>query len=256
MQSRNIFRIITGLTLLISSSAFSEPAPLGFQPQSLRVVPNNTFIPAGFDDNDTVEVVVSGTLQNTCYRAGSAKVQVDENEMKVVIQNTVNYYPGCWCAEVSSNYKHTVSLGVLKAGKYEVLVQDQKNNSHSQGVLNVAVSKTAAPDDYLYAPVQHVLLENSNPTPHSSQPNSDARTIAVRGILSSDCMHLQEMKVSYQTPHIIEILPIASMDQNPNCHAASIPFESRVKVQSPWTGSTLIYVRSLNGQAVSEVVEL
>jgi hypothetical protein len=78
----------------------------------------------------------------------------------------------------------------------------------------------------------------------------------LRGEFNSDCMHLQEVKVLYRAENIIEVLPIATMDEGQNCHTASIPFQSQVNIQSPWKGRTLIFVRSLNGQAISKVVDL
>jgi hypothetical protein len=251
MKARNLLQSLAVLTSLISSSAFSDFAPVTFKPESTRLIPQNTFLPSGFDDNDNVQLVVSGYLPNTCYKAGVATAQVDQKEKKIYIQNTAYIYGGSWCAPVTVPYMHTVNLGFVPAGRYQILIQDQQNKSHDQGFLNVAVSTTAAADDYLYAPVQDVFVES----PDHSQPPTSHPTLVIRGMFESDCMHLQEVKVNYRSPNIIEIFPIASMDEK-DCHAVSTPFESHVKLQGVPSGSTLIYVRSLNGQAISKVINL
>ena len=243
MINKNIFQSLVVLSILISSSAFSDASPF-LKPEAVRLIPENTFIPSEFDDNDNVQLVISGHLPNICYKAGSASVQVDQLEKKIYIENSAYIYRSGLCAPVLVPYLHTINLGIVQAGHYQVLVRDQKDELQDQGILNVAASKTASSDNYLYAPVQDAFIQDL------SQP-----TLTIRGQFESDCMQLQEIKVSYQSAHVIEILPIATMNQG-DCHTVSVPFETQVKIEGPWSGSTLIYVRSLNGQAVSKVIDL
>lgn len=240
----NLKKLIV-LGILFSSGSYADQ--INISPQSVRLMPGKIFLPSGFDNNDNVQIVVSGYLPNTCYKAGNATVRVDENGKKIFVQNTAYVYAGCWCAEMTIPYVHTVNVGILPKGHYQVLVQDQKDNFHEQGAMNISGVSTTGPDDYLYAPVQDLLVE--------SQPATGQSSLVIRGKFSSNCMSLQEVKVLYRSSHVIEVLPIANLADNRDCHNASVPFESEVKIQSPWKGDTLVYVRSLNGQAVSKVIE-
>lgn len=250
MRTKIFVKSLAFIAVLVSVSALSEP--ISFKPQAVKLIPQDTFIPPGFDDNDNAQVVISGYLPNTCYKAGGATAKVDEKEKKIYIQNTAYVYAGCWCAEVIVPYMHTINLGIIPTGQYQVLVQDEKLKFHDQGQLNVVSSKTTSPDDYLYAPVRDVFLENGDP----SDTHDGGPTLVIRGQYTSNCMRSHEVRVNYRDHHIIEIFPIVTMTEGPNCHAAAIPFESKVKLQNSWSGSTLIYVRSLNGQSISKVIEL
>jgi hypothetical protein len=257
MKRLNKIQSLAALVLLISSSAFSNPIPvesrLESKPQSILLIPRNTFIPSGFDDNDNVELIVSGYLPNTCYRAGSATVQVDQKRKKIFLQNTAFFYSDCWCAQVTVPYMHTVNLGILNAGQYQVYAQDGMNQPQVQGQLNVVESKTASPDEFLYAPVQEIFMQTSI---DHGQPGKLESTLVVRGQFSSDCMHLQDdVKVLYRSQNIVEVFLTSTLDTHRDCQTVSVPFETQVKIHSPWKGSTLIYVRSLNGQAVSKVID-
>lgn len=246
---KKIYLSVAALSVFASSIAFSETEidPTIFQPQTVRMLPKNTFLPTGFDDNDNAQLVISGNLPNICYRVGSAVANVDQKEKKIYIQNFAYRYSGGFCAQVNVPYMQVINLGILSMGQYQVMVQDDKNQLHSQGLLNVAVSKTALPDDFLYAPVDEVSVQANDLSPDR---------LVIRGQFSSDCMHLQEVKVSYRSSHIIEVLPIATMDDTQVCHPVTQPFQSEVQIQASWKGSTLVYTRSLNGQALSKVIDL
>ena len=42
-----------------------------------KVIPiEHVYIPSGFDDNDNVEIVITGFLPNLCHKSPSAKVRV------------------------------------------------------------------------------------------------------------------------------------------------------------------------------------
>ncbi len=245
----SVTSLLLSATVLSAATTTPPVSEIVFGPQSVQLLPQDVFLPPGFDDKNNIQVIVSGYLPNTCFKTGTAAAQVDEKEKKIYITNTAYSYGGAWCAEILIPYVHTVNVGLLAAGQYEVLVQDKKEQSHSKGILNVAVSvpKTYSPDDYLYAPVQDVYLDN----PAAVQPN-----LVIRGSFPSTCMKMDRVEVLYRTPQIIEVLPIASFESNSTCKNVATSFETQVKLKSRWTGSTLIYVRSLNGQSIAKVVEL
>ena len=56
-----------------------------------KMIPvDHAFIPAGFDSNDSVEIVITGYLPNLCHKAPSAKVEITGT--KVDVKMTSLYY--------------------------------------------------------------------------------------------------------------------------------------------------------------------
>lgn len=247
MKLHSIIYSLPAFICLISGSAFSDT--IEYKPQLVRLIPQDTFIPPGFDDNDSSQIMIAGNFPNTCYRAVPPTYEVDLAKKKILITNNAHLYPGCWCAPVQVPYLHTINLGILPVGQYEVLEQDNKNTLHAKGSLEVSESKSPSPDEFEYAPVQDVFMEDPNST--SFDP-----ILVIRGRFESDCMRLKEVKVLYRTSHLIEVLPISTMDTGRTCNPAKVPFETKIKLQTQWKGSSLVYVRSLNGQAISKVIEL
>lgn len=246
----NSFRMTAALLLLTSSLSHADQTDvLKHKPSSINLMPQTLFIPSGFDDNDRVQIVLSGHLPDSCYKAGDAKAEVNADKNEIHIKNSAYMYAGSLCAQVVTPYAHTLNLGVLPMGAYKIYVQDEQNNPVEKGTITIAASASPEPDDFLYAPVQDVILEDSSNS--NEQPK-----LTLKGRFTSDCMHLQEVRVLYQNSQVIEVLPIAVMDTKADCKEAKIPFESSVQLQSPWTGNVLIYVRSLNGQSINKIVEL
>ena len=84
-------------------------------PEVVNLIPDEIFIPPGFDNNDHAQVVVSGVFMNSCYKVAPPKSRVDFSRNKIIIENQVYYYPGGWCLQVLVPYSQTIELGVLEA---------------------------------------------------------------------------------------------------------------------------------------------
>lgn len=233
-----IFPVVGSLRALADGGAF--PAP-----ELTKILSENVFVPQGFDDNDNVQLIVHGQLINTCYKAAPPLVEVDRARHLITVSAQSYVYSGCWCLEVLAPITQTVDLGLLPAGKYRVVESDLSGRLIHDVSLPVAVSASAAPDDLLYAPVKQARLESST--------TNSKKTLVLSGAFSSSCLEMQEVKVLSRTPHILEVLPIAAYKAGSDCKPKTRPFEVRVNLPSVEPGDTLVYVRSLNGQAISLV---
>jgi hypothetical protein len=60
-----LLRIGSIAFLLLNQPSFA--VDIHFQPEQVKVIPERTFIPSGFDNNDNVQIVVSGNLPNTRF---------------------------------------------------------------------------------------------------------------------------------------------------------------------------------------------
>jgi hypothetical protein len=233
--------------LAVSSIPTVLADPLPHPPRLVTIAPENVFVPPGFDSNDNAQITITGSYPNTCYKSAPASVTVDEQNKRIVLRNQSYLRTSCWCLQMLVPYVQTVDIGVLKAGSYSILVEQSTGELSKQTDLSVAVSANAGPDDDLYAHVQEVRLDSSN--------SAGAKTLTLSGILTSSCMRIQEIKVAYHSSRVIEIRPLVSVQNQPDCASARIPFEERVVLTPSWQGTGLIHVRTLNGQSINRVAE-
>ena len=70
--------------------ALSVVVLLGLSFNSFAILPDvveapldHLFVPNGFDNNDNVEVVVTGKFPNPCYVRNSYKVKIQEDQIKI-----------------------------------------------------------------------------------------------------------------------------------------------------------------------------
>ncbi len=108
--------------------------------------------------------------------------------------------------------------------------------------LPVAPALTASPDEFLYASVTDVDLENRD-------------LLRLRGTFTDGCTSVSDVTVLYRSPNIIELLPKVTRAPGRPCPSVMVPFETRVRLESPWRGITLLHVRTMNGQALNRAAE-
>jgi len=237
--------ILALVLCFLFQSAVTQAAPDPHYPHLINMVPQKTFIPPGFDSNDRAEVVISGYYPSTCYKQGPTSARVDEAQKKIIVTHQAYIYESCWCLQVIVPYQETVQLGILKPGAYQVVALDAEGAEHVAGSLPVAVAKSDNPDDFIYASVDQVYVDKTNPA---------VPMLTLTGNLPGDCATLQEVRLMYRVANLIEVLPIVQVKDGPDCHPTLEPFETKVQLSPTSTGSTLIYVRSLNGRSVSQIV--
>jgi hypothetical protein len=211
-------------------------------PHPIDVLPGSTFAPPGFDDNDNAQVLLQGNYISSCFRMGNAVAQVDQVNKRIRIRSRTLYYRSSWCLTVLVPYLQPVDLGVLTAGTYDVQVADPRGRWHSMARLPIAVARTASPDEFLYASVTDVELESRD-------------LLRLRGAFPDGCLSMSEVMVLYRSPNIIEVLPKATRAPGRPCTSVMVPFQTRVRLESPWRGMTLIHVRTMNGQALNRAAE-
>ncbi|MGZ3688660.1 MAG: hypothetical protein ACXVBW_10185, partial [Bdellovibrionota bacterium] len=66
----------------------------------VTVSPDRAFVPAGFDDNDNVEFVVTGKLPSTCFNIGPSETSVDPRSHRITLEQKAIYSSSCWCKQV------------------------------------------------------------------------------------------------------------------------------------------------------------
>jgi hypothetical protein len=228
---------------LLNGSAWAQdsfPAP-----KLVNNPSDDIFAPPGFDENDNTQIVAYSQLINTCYKAAPPDVEIDKGTKQIRVSTRAYVYAGCWCLQVILPVVQTIDLGPLPAGDYQVVELDGTGRPLRHLPMRIAESRTPAPDEFLYAPVKQARLDLG--------AAGSAKTLILSGTFSSSCMEMQEIKVLHRAPNIVEVLPIAAYKTGSTCDPVQTPFEVKVALPAPDAGNNLIYVRSLNGQAISIV---
>lgn len=205
-----------------------------------RLVPaTNLYVPNGFDDNDNVEVIVSGFLPDSCYKAPSSSFKVLGNTIQITIKALYNNEGGA-CAEVIIPFIETVRLGALKAQNYAVSVE---SSNPVRMIKEVAVKKATASsiDDFSYAYVSGVRHMPGN------------RKVLIDAYSVSDCFKLKEVKVESNGIDTYAVLPIMEKI-NEFCPRKMTPLT--IEAILPTTlnrKEILLHVRSMQGNSVNSI---
>ncbi|NBQ52476.1 MAG: hypothetical protein EBU49_02685 [Proteobacteria bacterium] len=202
------------------------------------------FTPKSLDSNDSSVVILDGYLPDGCYRLTQPEVHVNDEHKIISIQARANYF-NVPCIEALVPYTQEVELGMLPGGNYRI----QSGDGHQIGSLSVKKAQSKYPDDFLYAPVEDLILDQK-------ETASDQHIATLRGRFTNSCMYIEHVDTKY-FPDTIEILPVMAMRKG-NCADIEIPFSVDVELDASRLthGRMLVHTRSLNGRSVSSILNV
>lgn len=233
--------ITTTLAIIAISFTFQAKAAEDNIPIKVSTSFGKIYVPAGFDNNDNVQIVGEGMFPNTCYRYAKTSVQVD-HAAKTIRLDTVAYkYPGV-CLQVIVPFDRVVDLGILKEGEYSIITN---NDNQNVGRVSINESKSREPDDFMYASVSQAYF----------QSKASVNKVFLSGNFPSSCMKLKEVKSEVQSEVLI-IQPIAEIDPSVPCVEGQFHFETSVVVGSMKPGRYLLHVRTMNGKSVNNLIDV
>jgi len=200
--------------LLFSSVALA-------QPEIILAPVDHLYIPEGFDSNDSVEVVITGTFPN------AHRNQLTEKN----------------CPQMVVPFKEVVSLGNLQGGEYEIRVNDGARKSLKDNLM-VHEAASHSVDDNVYAALEYVEKKSQN-------------DFVLHGWKYSNCMELNEVKVVSNNKYTLSILPIMKKVSD-HCPMKGMPVSYPVKLDfsSLKMNQPLLHVRTMDGRSVNSVVNL
>lgn len=240
--------IFLGLSLL-SLGGLSRVAQAFPQP-SLALAPvNKVFVPQGFDDNDNAEVVLQGYFPNSCMKLGPIESYVNQDSQVIEIRPQVYIYDSVACIQVRVPFIQKVSLGQLRQGEWNIQVEG--NAAVEALPLSVRKAVSAAPDDYLYAPVSEVVL--------LPEPRSEVQRIVVSGrwpdMPDGRCFELVRLENRLGPDNALVVLPIAELREQGSCSDSEKrqrAFAASVLLEQQLAPEALIHVRVLNGESLNK----
>lgn len=212
------------------------------QPAVISAPVDHLYIPAGFDSNDSVEVVVTGTFPNPCYSRNDVKVAVTDDVVDIQV-SAIAYETKSFkdCPDLAVPFKEVVTVGNLQGGEYKVKVNSQTRYALEDS-LKITEASSNAVDDYIYAAIDWV--ERTGP-----------QEFILHGQRYSNCLVLDHIEVVSNSKDTLSILPVMKrlsdfcpMKMMPTKYPIKIDF-SNLKIDRP-----LLHVRTMDGKSVNTVV--
>jgi len=233
-----------GRAIFIAAVAIGSAAVAGDFVTEVPLRIERTFIPQGFDTNDSVQILVEGNFENPCYQLGRTDSIVDKESRVIEVMLTAYQYEGK-CPPTPVRYHHVFQLGRMPApGKYEVVDLATKK---TVGKLDIAAAQDATPgtDDRLYAPLLDAVLLKQ----------ADKNVLLLRGVFSSTCMSLGEVKMSASKQAFV-VLPSLNYEYKSSCKVGEFPFEKVIPLTEslPAQSTFLLHVRSMGGQSINKIM--
>ena len=140
-------------------------------------------------------------------------------------------------------FNREIDLGLLKAGTYKVISVLDKQEKEI-GDMQVSIATNSEPDDYLYAPVSQAYFSEKD----------GKYFVTVSGVFPQTCYRMRDMVVRVQ-PNVLVVQPIAEKTDEV-CEERLLPYSQTVEVQNVNTGRYLLHVRSLNGKAFNNLIDI
>lgn len=223
-------------SLILCSLLFSAP--------SFAQTVDHLFIPSGFDNNDNVEVVVTGKFPNPCFSGNKIEVEVD-NDMVFINVIALPKEDKNQCEKLKVPFSERVNIGSLQAGDYKVFV-NKGSASELRGDLEVALSTSSSVDDHIYAQVDYVELG------FTGGLSGDAMLI---GSSVSPCLVLDKVEYISNKSDTYSILPIMKKVSQ-NCPEKKSRLAIPVKFDPKKLASDkiLLFVRSIDGKSAHAFV--
>jgi hypothetical protein len=216
------------MSLLLSTVA-------GAQTEVSRAPVKHLYIPEGFDTNDSVELVVTGTFPSPCYARNTVKVNVIEDKIKIEI-SAIRRDTKAMCPQMQVPYKEVVSVGNLQGGSYDVQVNDKLTDK-----LVVQEATSNSVDDHLYAAIDRVEKVGAN-------------DYVLHGWRYSHCVQFDRVQVVSNGKDTLSILPVMKQVNN-FCPMKGMPVAYPVKLDfAGLINEPLIHVRTMDGKSFNTVL--
>lgn len=228
------------LLLIFALSLSLTAGVLAGTPEERKIPIDRVYAPSGFDNNDNVEVVVTGYLPNLCHKAPAAKVKIKGKTIKITVSSLYYSESNPFCPEMVVPFMQTVSLGLLKSGSYNIVVNGG-GEFETSSKIEIAGAQSHTVDAHNYAYVEYVEKE------------IDSDTVSLKGYNVSDCFELDKIEYFHNDKDTYSILPILKQVSQ-FCPKKMTPFTYEFKVPRELKSQkVLLHVRTLNGNSVNTI---
>ncbi len=208
---------------------------------------DHLYVPRGFDNNDNVEVIVTGKFPNPCFIRNKIDVAVKEEKISITVTALKRENDRSeLCEAMTVPFTEEISLGNLQGGDYDIVVNEGSRYAQ-RNALSVAVSRSESVDDHLYPIVEYVELGFTGGL---------AGDAVLYAKTPSDCVVFDHVEYISNKKDVISILPVmkktgAACNENRTRIEIPIKFNIRELPQQ----DVLLYVRSIEGKSVNAIIQ-
>ena len=197
------------------------------------------FVPKGYDNNDNIELLVRGTLPDSCHARNRYEVEVQGEAITISI--TATRTPDGPCQKIDIPYLENVTVGSLQAGTYQVRVNDVL-----QAKLTGSEAASTSLDDHLYGMIQYVDLGFTGGT------NGQFFLVGT----APACLALDRIETISNGTDTLSVLPIMKKNTQ-NCGGArrSINLAVNSDISGLDSKEVLLFVRTMDGKSVHALIE-
>lgn len=230
----------------------------GAQPKPKEAPVSRIFIPKGFDDNDTAQIIITGNFADDRHRVTGVKIQRDPLRPRIYYKVEALEYPTP-TGEESMEYLQVVDLGILSKDNYQVLpqsksdVEDIEKLGPVAGILKVKHTNSPRRDDYIYAAVDSAAV--------FKDADGLRREIRVFGTKNNSCLQfdgkmIDRIGFKKTDDQLIEILPIM-LKESGTCYKVNEPFEYSFFVPFDIPSDRyLLHIRTYDGNSFNKLAEI
>lgn len=228
------FLSVLGLGLTVFAQAAIVPAPV-----------DHLFIPAGFDNNDNVEVVVTGNFPSTCYSRNQVFVTVVDDNINIQVNAYFNKASEAKCLTMVVPFTEVVTIGNLQAGTYKIRVNASQKKELKNSIV-IAESRSSSMDEYIYARVDYIDLGFTGGTTGSAFLHAQ---------LPSPCLEFDRVEYLSNGKDTISIMPIMKKVSD-FCPMKMVPYQVPVNypIDELSSDKVLLFTRSIEGKSVSTII--
>lgn len=252
------FRPALAAFILCSGAALAMPSHADSQ-LLVEVALEDALSPVtGFDDNDTIEVVLHGKLPNSCYHLERA-ISERQADGAIRIRQFATVTDEGLCYDKSTLPPHlkmappfttVLQIGRLPVGPQRFVFSLSKG---LEGDRVISVEKAPGPgvDNLPYAPITSIQSRDY-------LNGAQDLVVTLNGILTSDCVEVDPSVRVLAQGDVYVLLPVIRTIPGacPTSTSEPRPFSLQVNLGRPANGHYLIYTRSMAGNALSKVVEV
>ncbi len=214
-------------------------------PEVVLAPVDHLFIPKGFDNNDNIEVLVTGNFPNPCFIKNKVDVDVNGNEIRIEVTSLLRQSPVMEiCAPLKVPFMEEVTIGNLQAGNYKLIINEGSTVEIKKDLV-VTESSSQGVDDHIYAMVEYVE------TGFTGGLSGDAVLVAWK----PDCLALDEVKYLSNGEDSISIMPIMKKIK-PSCSDINERIQIPIKfdLNQFSYNKVLLFVRTMDGKSQGALI--
>lgn len=215
-------------------------------PEVVEAPIDHVFVPNGFDNNDHVELVVTGKFPNPCYTRNKYDVKVKNDIIKIDITSLSMDDPAYTkCEPLKIPFTEVVDVGSLQGGDYKVIINEGGKYEQKE-TITIGTASSDSIDDNIYAMVDYIE------TGFTGGASGDAILVAQS---PSPCLTLDRLEYLSNNKDALSVLPImkkVSSDCPEKRERIEIPIKfdpSKFKFEQ-----ILLFVRTIEGRSVNTII--